>query len=374
MDNPFIFHRPLAHDELVDRDAEIARLVSELENGVNVRLTSPRDYGKTSLLARGLWEAQRRGLATVRVDLYGARTPGQIAMLMERAYREQLKSPLQRAFAAILRRGGGVGVQTPVGGGSVELRGAADSRSELLDLLDLPLALHKRSGTRFVVAFDEFQVVLGSGEGLDGLIRGVIQHHRDAATYVFAGSHPGMMRELFADKRRPFYGQAAPLELGPLPDEPLAEYIADRFERGRRDPAEALGWLLELVNGHPQRAMLMAHLLFSHTPVGETATDEVWSDALEAAWAYIKDDFETTWAGLSSLESGVIEAVASSSKGLTAVETRERFGLPEGSAPSSAARRLADRGLLVEVSSRPARYRIVDPLFARWVAAGRRWV
>src|SRR5215211_3585056 len=178
MSNPFIFTRPLGPEELVDREREVGELVSRLEGGVNVRLTSPREYGKTSLLARSLWEADRRGMATIRVDLYGARTPAQIALLIDRAYADQLKSPLRRVFSAIRRRGGGLGVQTPAGGGSLAIGGESErGERELLDLLDLPMRLHERDGTRFAVAFDEFQVVLFSGKGLDGLMRSVIQHH-----------------------------------------------------------------------------------------------------------------------------------------------------------------------------------------------------
>lgn len=371
--NPFIFTRPLGPDELVDREREVAALLGQLEDGVNSRLTSPRDFGKTSLLARTLWEADRRGMATVRVDLYGARTPAQIGILIERAYEEQLRSPLRRAFSAIRRRGGGVGVQTPAGGGSLAVGSAPEGERALLDLLDLPLRLHRKTGVRFAVAFDEFQVILSSGSGLDGLMRGVIQHHGDAATYVFAGSHPGMMRELFADKRRPFYGQAAPLELGTLPDEDLADYIGERFERARRDPAPAIDWLLGVVEGHPQRAMMMAHLLFEHTPPGKSAEEEAWEAALDAAWPYLRDDFERTWTSLSRIESGVLEAVAASPAGLTARESRTRFELPAGSGAPRAANRLADAGMLMPDGQRRTGYRIVDPLLARWVAAGRRW-
>ena len=51
------------------------------------------------------------------------------------------------------------------------------------------------------MVFDEFQDVLGAQERSDAVIRSEIQHHGDAAAYVFAGSHVGMMRELFATPR-----------------------------------------------------------------------------------------------------------------------------------------------------------------------------
>jgi hypothetical protein len=372
MQNPFVFTRPLDPEELIDREAELNELREHVDNGVNVRLTSPRDYGKTSLLGRALWESDRQGWATVRIDLYGARTPAQIAMLIERAYDQQLKSPVRRAFDALKRRGGGVSLQGPGAGGSLTVGPESPDQSGLLELLDLPAKIHKRTGVRFAVAFDEFQVVLAVGGGLDGLMRSVIQLHGDAASYVFAGSHPGMMRELFADKKRPFYGQAAPLELGRLPNEALADHISDRFNRASRDPGAALGWLLDLVDGHPQRAMLMAHLLFEETARGTEADEETWGAVLERAWPFMRDDFERTWDGLSPLESGVVEAVAAGVEGLTSKDTRARFNLPVGSGAPRAAQRLADRGLLRETQAGSG-YELVDPVFARWVSAGRRW-
>jgi hypothetical protein len=41
------------------------------------------------------------------------------------------------------------------------------------------------------------------------VIRSETEHHGDAASYVFSGSVVGMMRELFGDRRRAVYGQAA---------------------------------------------------------------------------------------------------------------------------------------------------------------------
>ena len=153
----------------------------------------------------------------------------------------------------------------------------------LLDRLALPQRLHERHGTRALIVFDEFQDVLAAKERVDAVIRSVIQHHGDAASYVFAGSHVGMMRELFADRRRAFYGQAAPVELPPLSPEDVAEYVAGRFEQNGRDVGRALEPLLDIGAGHPQRTMLLAHTLFELTSRGQAASEETWREAGRAA-------------------------------------------------------------------------------------------
>jgi hypothetical protein len=369
--NPFVFARPLAPDELVDREAELALLIERRKAGVNTRLASPRDYGKTSLLHRAIADARQDGSGAVLVDLYGARTPGQMAAQIQRAYEALPAGPFRKAYAALARRGGGVGLNTPLGGASLSLGAGEAGERALLDALDLPLRLHERTKSSILVAFDEFQAVLQAE--LDAVIRSVIQHHGAGVTYVFSGSHPGMMRALFADRRRPFYGQAAPLQLGRLPRDVLATYIEDRFTRTGRDIGDTLGWLLDLVDGHPQRAMLFAHLLWRHTGEGATADDYSREGAYNEAWDYLQGDFEATWDSFSRIEAGVVEAIASDVQSLTGRISREVHGLPAGSAAPDAAKRLVDDGVLFRVGEKGSALGIVDPVFALWVRQWRHW-
>jgi hypothetical protein len=369
--NPFTFDRPVSPAALIDRADDLARLADSLEGGTNARLSSPRRFGKTSLIRAVLEEAERRGMSAVYIDLYGARTVGQLHARVERAYEEGLKGSIYRAFAATKRTLGGGGISTPVGGAQVPATGGPAERA-LLDWLDLPKRLHDKTGVRVAVAFDEFQELLAAGSEIDGLVRSVIQHHGDAAAYLFAGSHPGLMARLFADRSRPLYGQATPVVLDRLADPDLVAHIDRQFAQTDRDPGPALSWLLEVADGHPQRAMLLAHLLWDELEPGATADDEVWSRVLDGAGAYVTDEFEATWSNLNASEKGVLEAVVSGAHGLTAKATLERFGLTKGGGPPAAARLVAN-GTLLEDPSRPAGYRAVDPFLERWVDAGRRW-
>jgi hypothetical protein len=370
--NPFVFDRPLAPGNLVDREEELALLSERLRDTVNTRLSSPRDYGKTSLLHRAVADAHAAGAGAVLVDLYGVRTAGQVAAQIELAYADLPAGPLASTLTTLRRRGGGIGLQTPFGGASFAFGAGEAGERVLLDALDLPLRLYERTERRMLVVFDEFQVVLKLE--LDALIRSVIQHQGAGVTYVFSGSHPGMMRSLFSDRSRPFYGQAAPLELGRLPRLALGEYIAERFQQTAREAGDALGWLLDLVDGHPQRAMLFAHLLWRHTPEGAEAGEAEWPPAHEEAWSYLQGDFEATWDSLSVVEAGVVDAIAAGVQSLTGKSAREVFGLPAGSAAGDAAKRLVESGLLSRMGSgRETRHELVDPVFARWVVRGRRW-
>ena len=164
----------------------------------------------------------------------------------------------------------------------LQLEPKRDPVPALHALLDLPLRLEASGGYRAFVAFDEFQDI-GRIEGLDGLLRSHIQHHGDVASYVFAGSEPALMRLLFETKDRPLYGSAVPMRLGRLADGDIAAYVAARFEATGRTAGEALNPMLAAAQGHPQRAMLLAHRLWEEVRPDAEATLEDWDGAHAAA-------------------------------------------------------------------------------------------
>jgi uncharacterized protein len=363
--NPFIFSRPLDPGDLIDRDAEAERLLTLAEGGHATRLSAPRRYGKTSLLRRVGRDAERAGFNYVEVDFYGLLSFADVAARLERGYRD-LRTPARRAADAAMRA---LRPRVSVGAGPLKveagpLTGAPLTDSNLLiGLLDLPLELFERTGTRTLVAFDEFQSLLAVDSRIDGLFRSRIQHHGDAASYIFAGSHPGMMEQLFGGYERPFYGQAKPMRLEPLTDSDLVEYIGARFEAGQRNAMPAMDALLDLAKGHPQRAMLLAHALWDQTPRGEAATPERWQAALTAVFTEYAEALQASWESLEKKERAVLAAVALDQGPLFGERTLERFNLSKGGA-QHARDALVRAGHLHKSGSQ---LQLVDPLLAEWI-------
>jgi hypothetical protein len=368
--NPFRFSEPVPAEELLDREDEARLLLERARGGNNSRLVAPRRYGKTSLLARVVEDARRAGWAAVYVDFFGVLTLDDIARRIERAYSEQLRGRSATWFAGIrrmlhptLRVGGG-----PIPAG-VEVSVDPQAEPPLLERLALPAQLHKRHGTRTLIVFDEFQDILATKERADAVIRSEIQHHGDAASYVFAGSHVGMMRELFADRRRAFYGQAGPVDLPPLPPEDVAEYLAERFEATGRPLGPALGPLLEASRGHPQRTMLLAHILWELAPAGTEVTEEIWLSAYDEVMHHVRDELRAAWSSLPTSHRRVLTAIAENRQGIYAAGRRQ--GGSRGGAVRSAVEALHGRGEISEDPETASGWRLVDPLLAVWVNEGR---
>jgi hypothetical protein len=364
--NPFQYSGPVPVDDVIDREAETAELVDLAAGGHNTRVQAPRRYGKTSLLRKVLHEADRNGLRTVYVDLYGVLSRADIADRLERGYRG-----IGGRFRTVVRsslKEAQISITTPLG--SVSLGGAPAQPGDLplMRMLDLPEILFRRDGILTVVVFDEFQDLLAAEAMTDRLIRSVIQHHATEAGYVFAGSQPGMMHELFDNRDRAFYRQARPFDLAPLPIGAVADAVQERFTRHGKDPGGAVEPLVGFTRGHPQRTMQLAHHLFELTPARAPADEQTWLDALAATYREAEPELRQVWDSLAPAERRVVAAAAEGSN-LLAGATLERYGLAKSTARAARDRLLRDGELLVAGHDGPV---ITDPLFAAWVAAGRR--
>lgn len=368
--NPFRYSEPVPPDELLDREKEADELLDRAVSGNNSRLVAPRRYGKTSLLARVAEDARREGWAAVYVDFFGVLTLDDIAQRIERAYAAELQGRLATWFAGARRL---LRPTLQVGGGAVPAGVAVeiDPQAEppLVDRLALPTRLHEKHGTRTLVIFDEFQDILAATDRADALIRAEIQHHGDAASYVFAGSHVGMMRGLFSDRRRAFYGQAGPVDLPPLRPDDVADYLSLRFEATGRRLGSALPRLLEVANGHPQRTMLLAYILWELTDEGEEATEDTWLAAFDRVMREVRDELRAAWSALPTSQRRVLAAVAEGGQGVYAAG--RRYGGSRGGAVRRAVDALIDRGDIAEDATSSTGLRVLDPLLAAWIAEGR---
>lgn len=364
--NPFRYSGPVGIDDLVDRDEETHTLLRTADEGNNSRVVAPRRFGKTSLLKRVLGEAGAGAgrWLPVYVDFFGVVTVADIAERVERAYAASLTGPVGRWFDGLRRSLRSV--RAGAGGVSAEI--ALDSAgAPLLERLDLPRKVNDRWGRRVLVVFDEFQEVLTARSNADAVIRSVIQHHGDIAGYIFAGSHVGMMNQLFDDRKRAFYAQAQPLTLPPLPVAETATFIAERFAASGKDVGNALGPLLDAAAGHPQRTMLLAHATWDATPPGRAADEATLAEVHAKLVDDLNDEFRALWSTLPATQRRALTVVASGRSRLYARES----GLGRSGGVRAALTALEDRADIAADASSVTGYRVVDPLLAAWLRAGR---
>jgi uncharacterized protein len=360
MVNPFQVTKPVGPSEVIGRDDESRQLVELAVEGNNARLVAPRRFGKTSLLKRVQSVLDNEGWIPVYVDLLGILSADDFTARIERAYTQQLTGGVAQWWAGLRRS---LKPTASAGGGpvpaSISLDLSGQSKEALAERLDLPKRVRAKTGNRVHVVFDEFQELDQLAQkNVDQVLRSVIQHHGDAASYVFSGSELHMMEMMFADPHRAFYGQAQKIPLKPLADDALAEYIVSRFEgTGKTLRAEVLDALLGLVLGHPQRAMAAAHVLWRKTD-GEADLGD-WEEARLTLMDDVDDELRALWMGADVSEREVLVLVAAGLSPYSRAGGRAR-----GGNTVRAVGTLTARGLIAEGDRRP--WYIVDPLFAEW--------
>lgn len=372
MSSPFVYEEPLKPPEqLADRVGELALLRERAGDTRNSRLEGPRRYGKTSLVKAALDAADKDGFVPIYVNFLGVLSTGDVADRIERAYREQLDGPLKQWFAGIVSTLRPRLKATPAGVG-VEISPETQTPA-LLDRLSLPRRLQERHGRQCAIAFDEFQDVVRVSDALAGTMRSELEQHGSAAGYIFSGSHPGLMRDLFSDRRHAFFAQAKPIPLQRLGSEDLADYIGVRFQNGGRDAGEALELLLSTADGHPQRAMLLAHHLYEHTNRGTAASTEEWVKAYAAATLDATPEVQAAWDSWNNSERRIMAVIATRTTPLQGRVARDKFGISKTGGNQLTISGLEREGQLVSDDTTRTGWRVVDPLLELWLANGRAW-
>jgi hypothetical protein len=363
--NPFVFDRPLPPDQLVDRAEELQGLVGLALGGQSSRLAAPRRYGKTTLLRALVENVEEEGFVGTLIDFSHVTSLADVVARFEQGYEEGLERGTLRTLWRTIRRRltveGHVAVPGDVAGVSLTVA-AADAGgllTRLHHLLEVPREVHERTSRECLVVFDEFQDLLSVVDDIDGILRSHIQHHHGVCSYVFAGSEPSLMSALFGDRRRPLFGQARGVELGPLPALALAEWLEERLA-GRGQLAERIDELVAFAGGHPQRAMMLAHFLWEEDPDDPAAFEHARAKAVREA----REGLEQTWSGLSTNERRVLGAIISGDRQITARAALERTGRGKGSVTYATRRLIAEGVARVSLDGLPS---VVDPLLAFWL-------
>jgi hypothetical protein len=362
--NPFNYSRPTqVPEDIIDRDAETEQLLKLAVGGHYVRLVAPRKYGKTTLVFRVLRDGESEGLIGIYVDLYGVLSIADVAIRIERAYAKHLKGPIRTSVEKFFQNTGlGLSLGAFGVGAKLQIDPKVDPLPALHALLDLPLRLEEGGGFRALIVFDEFQDITKIKD-MDALLRSHIQMQGEVASFIFAGSEPGMMKEIFEDKSRPLYNSGVPVRLGRLADADIRQHLSRRFEETGRGVGEALSPLVDAARGHPQRAIHLAHALWERVGDGDTATLDDWRLAHATVIDELSPEFDAHWRGMSPSEQKTLRAVIAGDGRPLRTTVLERLDLDKTTA-FKVLKRLVERA---DLEKDDRIYLIVDPIFEDWI-------
>lgn len=371
---------PLPPSLLIGRAEDVREIATSLMAGVNLVVAGPRRTGKTSVCEAAVARARRAGYYTVSLDLFRIANAAQLAEALVAATIAN-RRPLHR----LLHRAREAGrLVADAAGTTVVVRAQAELGDELeiafkpgladrdperyLDYaLGLPQRIALADGKHVIVFLDEFQEVAnprkpyGDPDALTKRMRAIFQRSSEVS-FLFAGSYEHVLRELFGKARQAFGHFGRVYELRPIARDAWRKGLLGRFEADSCTvSADALERLLELGDGHPRTTMLLAQQTHLQSIlVGTREIDATLVElGLRAAMLGDRATLEQTVESIRLVHRHallVARRIALGESPYRELRSVEAFRALKG---------LEHAGLVVPAG--PRRWRIVEPLLARYL-------
>jgi len=373
--NPFHYGGPVTGDQFTGRTAELTAVVSRLENHISVVLSSPRRYGKSSLIRRSceILESRQLQPAVVSVNLLRCGSlPNLVSALLRRLYVVPGGpwSRLKHALPAFVHRFRlSPTVQFGLDGSPTFTFGptlaASDAQSVIADVYAALGEIGKKRPA--VLIFDEFQAVTDLDPHLPSLLKALADEH-PAVSLVLAGSRHHLMEALVFDKGAPLYNMCQTIALGPIPESDWVPFLAARAKAGRRPFADEGVARLVLERAGPV-SFDIQQLAFESFLRAATTIDAA---AVEAGMAQLIEHEASTYAerfeGLSPGQRRVLVALAGDP---AATSGSQAFATSVGLAdPTSVRKTVTTLAQAEHLVRRPEGWQVDDPFFAAWIRAG----
>ncbi|MCK4249685.1 MAG: AAA family ATPase, partial [Candidatus Omnitrophica bacterium] len=229
--NPFKYGAIVSGLYFTDREKEIKELITDFINGQHIIISSPRRYGKSSLVLKAMENAKSKGALGIYVDLFRASSKKRFAEIFSTAIARgtqskisqvgrTLKEIIPNIIPKVVLKGEGE-MEFDIEFGNRE----TDIDSLLDNMFDAPQKIALRKKKRVIVIFDEFQEIANfNGQQLQKVLRAKIQHHQQV-TYCFLGSKRQLISELFLKQKSPFYRFGKMIELNKIPRSEMVKFI-----------------------------------------------------------------------------------------------------------------------------------------------------
>ncbi|MFN3841243.1 MAG: AAA family ATPase [Cyclobacteriaceae bacterium] len=227
--NPFVVIGYRGADTFCNREKETQTLISNLKNGRNTCIISPRRLGKTALIHHVF--AHLKDWVCVYVDLNLCHNLDDFLKSLASALANIPQSRKLSFMELLTSLKFSVELDAVTGQYSVgfNLVKPGDNRKSVSELLKI-IAKQKK----VVIALDEFQQILSFKETqVEGWLRAEAQQH-NSIRFVYSGSQQRVLHEMFGSHKRPFYHSAELLTLNCIHKDLYTDFIVHQFAKGKK--------------------------------------------------------------------------------------------------------------------------------------------
>lgn len=270
-----------------NRIEETNKLIGHMKSGKHTFLVAPRRYGKSSLCERALDLA---GLPWGKMDFHIAVGHKDVERIIINGVTDLIGASIgsiEQLIHVIKKCTKKLNPKLGIGAKKVlylelEVIAGNSSAENISDALLLIEKLLRKKERQSVLLFDEFQEIgaLDEGKSIEGAIRHAAQETQNLS-FIFSGSNPHLLKNMFEDERRPLYKLCRKLTL---------ERIGKNDYLAHLNKAAKAIWKQELDEEVFEQIMTVTE---QHPYYVNYLCDELWSeeskapniDAVNAAWS-----------------------------------------------------------------------------------------
>ena len=370
MKNPFVYGETVSGDNFCDRALEMEELVTDIKNGQNVIIFSPRRYGKTSLIKQVLRKVEAQGILTFYVDLYPAINKGKFIEIYAGAISAGIPGGVRQVVKKIKEYLPRIIPKVVMDDQSFHLEFEFDRTGSISpNIDDLLCAVDKeadRQNKSAVVVFDEFQEIANfDDDEIERKMRSVFQNHRNVS-YIFMGSKTHLMRDIFNNPNRPFYKSGKHFPLGRIDHEELSLFAKKKFsDQDIVIDNNELKSILNNTECHPYYFQMLCNVLWELCMDSMVITDSDIGKALDILISRESSAYIAMWEELTIKQKNLMVALAKEeSPEVFSKKFLETYGLGPSSSIQKALKKLLKKELIQQENGS---YMVYDLFFKKWI-------
>ncbi|MDL2228054.1 ATP-binding protein [Bacteroidales bacterium OttesenSCG-928-K03] len=366
--NPFSYGKIVRGDSFYDRKEELKRIVAILTGGNNMVLYAPRRFGKTSLVFRVIEKMEKEGYICIYFDFMPVFSVESFVRLYSKALAEK-QSNLQKfvkLFSSSIKN-----IRPTLSFDrdglpefSIDFVGEKVDETTISELLDLT---EKIAGNkRIIVFFDEFQEVEKISKiNFEALLRSKIQQ-QEKTNYLFFGSKTHLLKQMFNDKKKPFYNSATQMSIKGLPEKDTVAYLQKQFSSSNITINEEEAWhIISISSNIPHYIQMLAAEIWQYMINNLcVVTKEIIDTSVDIIVNMKSDYYMELFNRQSNSKKELLQALTQNGKNVFSADYIRKNNLPSASSLQRAVVELVNDGVIERVNDE---YFITDPFFKLFV-------
>jgi uncharacterized protein len=367
--SPFIYGNTVSAGSFTNREAESEKLRTNLLNGINTMIISPRRWGKSSLVEKVIYEIKKKEKKhnAVIIDLFSV---GKEEEFLETFAREIIKasspkwqewvSSGKKFFRNLLPQikvGVDPTIDFSISFDWKELKKHSD------EILDLPETIASKNRIKMIICLDEFQNLSTFDNYLnfEKKMRSVWQRQK-SVTYCMYGSKRHMMTNIFNNPTKPFYRFGDIMLLQKIETKKWISFITKGFsETGKLISPENAAYIPGIMKNHSWYVQQLAHYVWNLTQKKATVAEinAALTELIQANSPLYQKEVET----ISTTQLNLLKAVARNETQFTSAAVMQQYQLGTPRNVSKNKISLINNDLIHEINGA---YEFVDPAFELW--------